>query len=141
MTIVVQTQSNIVSEYDQEIPQSQTAEKPVASWGRAAQLKDKQSKATSPIFSIELIAKLEWTQSNAKQNIEQLQDPTMGVTINNRATALNRQAAKATREAMLKCILLVQNIRPIVWCCWSTKNVKLAWRLPNYCNQHQRETI
>ena len=27
--------------------------------------------------------KLEWTQINAQQNIEQLQKPTMGVTINN----------------------------------------------------------
>ena len=26
-----------------------------------------------------MIAKLEWTQSNAQQNIEQLQNPTMGV--------------------------------------------------------------
>ena len=33
--IVVQTQSNIVSEYDQEITLSQTADKPVASSGRA----------------------------------------------------------------------------------------------------------
>ena len=47
-----------------------------------------------------MIAKLEWTQSNAQQNIEQLQSPTMGVTINNepsnRATALERTTAKAT---------------------------------------------
>ena len=28
----------IVNEYDQEIPQSQTADNPVAPWGRAAQL-------------------------------------------------------------------------------------------------------
>ena len=33
-----------------------------------------------------MIAKLEWTQSNAQQNIEQLQNPTMGVTINNEST-------------------------------------------------------
>ena len=32
---------------------------------------------------IEMITKLEWTQSNAQPNIEQLQNPTMGVTINN----------------------------------------------------------
>ena len=31
-----------------------------------------------------MIAKLEWTQSNAQQNIRQLQNPTMGVTINNK---------------------------------------------------------
>ena len=43
---------------------------------------DKQSKATSSLFPIEMIAKLEWKQSNTQQNIEQLQNPTMGVTIN-----------------------------------------------------------
>ena len=47
---------------------------------------DKQSKATSPLFPIKMIVKLEWTQSNAQQNIEQLQNPTMGVTINNEST-------------------------------------------------------
>ena len=46
-----------------------------------------------------MIAKLEWTQSNALQNIEQLQNPTMGVTINNRSTTTepppkNRQQPK-----------------------------------------------
>ena len=33
-----------------------------------------------------MIAKLEWTQSNVQQNIEQLQTPTMGVTINKKST-------------------------------------------------------
>ena len=47
---------------------------------------DTESQATSSIFPIEMIAKLEWTQSNAKQNIEQLQNPTVGVTINNEST-------------------------------------------------------
>ena len=47
---------------------------------------DKQSKSTSSILSIKVIAKLEWTQSNARQNIVQLQNPTMGVTINNEST-------------------------------------------------------
>ena len=46
----------------------------------------KQSKATSCLFPIKMIAKLEWTQSNAQQNIEQLQNTTMGVTINNEST-------------------------------------------------------
>ena len=32
--------------------------------------KDKLSKATIPLFPIKLIAKLEWTKSNAQQNIE-----------------------------------------------------------------------
>ena len=48
-----------------------------------------------------MIAKLEWIQSSAQQNIEQLQNPTMGETINNESTtteptALERTAAKAT---------------------------------------------
>ena len=47
---------------------------------------DKQNKATSFHFPIEMIAKLEWTQSNAQQNIEQLQTTTMGVSINNEST-------------------------------------------------------
>ena len=47
---------------------------------------DKQSKATSSFFPIKMIAKLEWIQSNAQQNIEQLQNPTMGVAINNEST-------------------------------------------------------
>ena len=38
------------------------------------------------LFPVEMIAKLEWPQSNAQQNIEQLQNPTMGVTINNEST-------------------------------------------------------
>ena len=33
-----------------------------------------------------MIAMLEWTLSNAQQNIEQLQTPTMGVTINKKST-------------------------------------------------------
>ena len=31
-----------------------------------------------------MIAKLEWTLSNAQQDMKQLQTPTMGVTINNK---------------------------------------------------------
>ena len=47
---------------------------------------DKQGKAIKSLFPIKMIAKLEWIQSNAQQNIEQLPDPTMGVTINNEST-------------------------------------------------------
>ena len=39
---------------------------------------------TEPLRS--LIAILEWTKSNVQQNIEQLQTPTMGVTINKKST-------------------------------------------------------
>ena len=48
--------------------------------------KDKQGKTTSSLFPIKMIAKLEWTQSNAQQNKEQLQNRTMGVPINNEST-------------------------------------------------------
>ena len=38
------------------------------------------------LFPIEMISKLEWTQSNAQQNTEQLLNPKMGVTLNNEST-------------------------------------------------------
>ena len=47
---------------------------------------DKLSKATSSLFSIKMIAILKWTYSSVQQNIEQLQTPTMGVTINKKST-------------------------------------------------------
>ena len=50
---------------------------------------DKQSKAASSLFAVKIIAKLEWTQSNTQQNIEQLQNPIMGATINNESTTTN----------------------------------------------------
>ena len=50
-----------------------------------------------------MIAKLEWAQRNEQENVEQLQNPTIGVTINNELTttetgtiALEWTAAKAT---------------------------------------------
>ena len=69
-----------VSEYDQEIPQSQTADNPVAPRGRATQpsrdhQEDKFSKATSSLYPIKIIAILEWTKRNVQQNIEQIQTP------------------------------------------------------------------
>ena len=87
--------TKIVSEYDQEIPQSQTADNPMALRGRATQptitrhQEDKLSKATSSQVPIKMIAILEWTLSNVQQNIEQLQTPTMGVTVNNKSTTSN----------------------------------------------------
>ena len=46
---------------------------------------DKIAKEYVP-SSRSVIAKLERTQSNAQQNIEQLQSPTMGVTLINEST-------------------------------------------------------
>ena len=45
----------------------------------------KQSNQLS-LFPIKMIAILEWTQSNVQQKIEQLQTPTMRVTINKKST-------------------------------------------------------
>ena len=65
----------IVSEYDQEIPQSQTADQPMAPRGRVTQqsqetLGSKLRKATSSHFPVKMIAKLEGTKRNIQQNIE-----------------------------------------------------------------------
>ena len=82
--VTVQNVKN--SEYDQEIPQSQTADKQTRGIVRKSHTtitrhqEDKQSKATSSLFPIEMIAELEWTQSNAQPNIGQLKNPTMGET-------------------------------------------------------------
>ena len=51
--------SKIVSEYDQEIPQSQTADIPVAQRGRAAQPSRDTRKTNSSLFPIKMIAILE----------------------------------------------------------------------------------
>ena len=48
---------------------------------------DKPSKATSSLFPIKTTATPKWIQSNAQQNIEQLQTSATGVTINNKSTA------------------------------------------------------
>ena len=47
---------------------------------------DKPSIAISSLFPIKMIALLERTLSNVHQNVEQLQTPTMGVTINKKST-------------------------------------------------------
>ena len=52
---------------------------------RATQQK-RYTRKTNKAKQSDLVAKLEWTQSNAQQNIEQLWNLTMGVTINNKST-------------------------------------------------------
>ena len=80
-----------------------------------------------------MIAKLEWTQSNAQQNIEQLHNPTMGVTINNnRTTALEQTAAKATWGGLN--LFYWYQIFDLDSAVVEAKIFKLAWRIPNYCN-------
>ena len=78
-----------LSEYDQEIPQSQAADKPVAPRRATQQSRDTRktkSKSTSSLFSIKMTAKQVWVQSNAQQNIDQLQNLTIEVTINSEST-------------------------------------------------------
>ena len=60
------------SEYNQEIPQSHTADQPMTPRGRATEYlkvirhqEDNLSKVTSSLFLVKMIAKLERTQSNA----------------------------------------------------------------------------
>ena len=58
----------------------------MAARGRATQQsQDKLSKATSSLFPINMIVKLDRTYSNTGQTLEQLKTPTMGVTINNKS--------------------------------------------------------
>ena len=56
-------------------------------WGRATKNHEtpgrQKIKATSSLFAVKMTSNLESTQSNTQQNIEQLENPTMGVAINN----------------------------------------------------------
>ena len=83
------------------------------------QQEDKQSIATSSLVPIEMIAKLELTQSNAQQNIEQLQNPTKGATLNNESTTTEPPPYTDSSQSHwgLKCILLVPNLCPRFCCC------------------------
>ena len=42
--------------------------------------------------------------------------------------------SKLSYSGGFKCILLVPNLRLRLCCCLCIKIVKIAWRLPNYCN-------
>ena len=92
--------SKIVIEYGQEIPQPQTADKPRGIMRKShttitRHQEDKQSKATSSLFPIKMIAKLEWTQRNAQQTESRNGSNNQQRINNNRTTALDWTAAKA----------------------------------------------
>ena len=80
--------AKIVSEYDQEIPQSQTADNPVAPRGRAAQPSQgrqiKQSNQLSLPHQDDCNTRMDIKYVH--QHIEQLQTRTMGVTMNKKST-------------------------------------------------------
>ena len=56
---------------------------------------DKQSKATSSIFPIKMISKLEMTQSTAQQNMRHTQNPRNGS--NNKQRINNKSATGGTK--------------------------------------------
>ena len=72
-----------------------------------------------------MIVKLERTQSNAQLNMEQTQNPTMGVTVNNESTKhnLHLRTDSSLATGMFRCILLVPNLHPRSCCCLNTKDV------------------
>ena len=65
---------------------------------------DKLCKPASSLFPMKMIAKLEGTKSNVQQNIEQLQTPTMGVTINNKSTTTDDYNLSSWRNTIIKLI-------------------------------------
>ena len=114
----------IVSEYGQEIPQSQTADKPMTPQRRATQQpRDtrKTNLAKQPALSlpIKMIAILEWTYSNVQHNNDQLQTPTMGVPINQKSQQQNHRLRTDSSLSHwgLICILLILNLHPRFFCC------------------------
>ena len=75
--------TKIVSEYDQEIHNHKLQTNVIVRKSHTTitrHQEDKQSIVISSLLPIKMIAKLEWIQSNVQQNIEQLQNNTMGVT-------------------------------------------------------------
>ena len=81
------------SEYEQDIPHSQTAEK---TWHckeephNNHETPERQTKQGNQLsVPNQDNFKTRWTQSKVQQNIELLQTPTMGVTINNKPINLD----------------------------------------------------
>ena len=90
-----------VSEYAQKIPQSHTADQLTAPWGKSTGHKeDKQSKATSSLFPIKMIAKLERTHGNVQQNMEKNRTPLW-----EQQPTTNQQQQNRRLRATLPCYL------------------------------------
>ena len=147
----VRSKTKRASEYNQEIPQSQTADKPEASWGRATQQTQdtrKTNKAKQPALSLpyrddcktRMDTKLRTTKyrtttesQNGNNNRQRMN--------NNRTTTLERTAVKATRGGGgLNAFLLVPNLRPRFCCCWSTKTLSSHGGFLTIAVHHLRET-
>ena len=63
-----------------------------------------------------MIAKLEWTQSNAQQNKEQLRNPTMVLAFNNESTTTEAQQKSDNVVLRFCCPQLILQNGPIVKC-------------------------
>ena len=63
-----------------------------------------------------MIAKLEWTQSNAQQNKEQLRNPTMVLAFNNESTTTEAQQKSDNVVLRFCCPQLILQSGPIVKC-------------------------
>ena len=81
-----------------------------------------------------MIAKLrEWTQSNLQQNIEQLQNPTIGVTANYESTTTEPPPSNGQQPKPpvgLNAFYWYQILSLNSAVVEEQKNVKLAWRIP-----------
>ena len=79
------------------------------------------SKATSSLFPIKMVVKLERTQSNVQQNIEQHWHPQWEQQSTTNRQQQNRRLKTDSSinhwGGGLKCILLVPNLRPRFCCC------------------------
>ena len=97
---------------------------------------DKQSKATSSPFPIKMIAKLEQTQSNAQQHMEQTQNPTNGSSNNQQQQNRHHRMDSSLSHCALNAFYWYQifALDSVFFFFLNTKFVKLAWRLPNYRN-------
>ena len=86
-TVLIAKIVSIVRKYHNHKPQTtpRHPEEEPLNRNETPQRQIKQSNQLS-LFPIKTIAILEWTLSNVQQNIEQLQTPTMGVTINKKST-------------------------------------------------------
>ena len=83
-----------------------------------------------------MIAKLDLTQSNTKQNIEQLQNPTMRVTINNESLTTEPPPSNEQQPKPLGGFntFYWYQIFALDSAVVEAQNVKFPWRIPLYYN-------
>ena len=100
------------SEYDQEIPKITNCRQTCGIM-RKSETSGRQTKQSKQLsYTIEMIAKLELTQSNAQQIIEKIQKPTMVVTIKTNQQLPDHRFRKDSSQSHwgLKCSLLIPSL-------------------------------